>query len=208
MSNGLSVKQSQASAVKANFSCPGSEAQMDPRISRHGFETWCMKLVLAWLKRHLDSRTRTRKATKISSSLKSCDAYEWNIPWIDRVYIIDIRYPLSIIIMGIAVQGLMDTFHAGNNATISSEVENQWSHHKIGQTFNLIFYCRFGVWNPDILISTKGGGGGHSTVDSILASHPAATGSILGVPKIFSDLDVIEIYRQRALLRQWTVQRA
>ena len=45
-------------------------------------------------------------------------------------------------------------------------------------------------------------------VDSILASHPAAPGSILGVPKIFSDLDVVEIYQQRALLRQWTVQRA
>ena len=43
-------------------------------------------------------------------------------------------------------------------------------------------------------------------MDSILASHPAAPGSILGVPKIFSDLDVVEIYRQRALLRQWTVQ--
>ena len=50
-------------------------------------------------------------------------------------------------------------------------------------------------------------------MDSILASHPAAAGSILGVPKIFSEiislgkiLDVIEIYQQRALLRQWTVQ--
>ena len=45
-------------------------------------------------------------------------------------------------------------------------------------------------------------------MDSILASHPAAPGSILGVPKIFSEkiLDVVEIYRQRALLRQWTVQ--
>ena len=49
-------------------------------------------------------------------------------------------------------------------------------------------------------------GGPHSTVDSILASHPAAPGSILSVPKIFSDLDVVEIYRQRALLRQWKVQ--
>ena len=29
-------------------------------------------------------------------------------------------------------------------------------------------------------------GGPHSTVDSILASRPAALGSILGVPKIFS----------------------
>ena len=31
-------------------------------------------------------------------------------------------------------------------------------------------------------------GGPHSTVDSILASHPAAPGSILGVPKIFSEI--------------------
>ena len=31
----------------------------------------------------------------------------------------------------------------------------------------------------------------HSTVDSILASHPAAPGSILGVPKI---IDTTEIY--------------
>ena len=50
--------------------------------------------------------------------------------------------------------------------------------------------------------------GPHSTVDSILASRPAAPGSILGVPNIFSEkiLDVVEIYRQRVLLRQWTVQ--
>ena len=46
-------------------------------------------------------------------------------------------------------------------------------------------------------------GGPHSTVNSILASRPAAPGLILGVPKIFSEiisrkiLDVIEIYRQR-----------
>ena len=51
---------------------------------------------------------------------------------------------------------------------------------------------------------SKGGG----TVDSILASLSAAPGSILGVPKIFSDLDVVEIYQQCAQLRQWTVQRA
>ena len=49
------------------------------------------------------------------------------------------------------------------------------------------------------------GGGAHSTMDSILALYPAAPGSILGVPKIFSDfiflglefLDVVEIYRQQ-----------
>ena len=44
-------------------------------------------------------------------------------------------------------------------------------------------------------------------MDSILASRPAALGSILGVPKIFSEiisqkiLDVVEINRQLALLR-------
>ena len=53
--------------------------------------------------------------------------------------------------------------------------------------------------------------GPHRTVDSILASRPAAPGSILCVPKIFLELswkilDVVEIYQQRALLRQWTVQ--
>ena len=37
------------------------------------------------------------------------------------------------------------------------------------------------------------GGGPHSTMDSNFASHPAALGSILGVPKNFS-LDVAEIY--------------
>ena len=47
---------------------------------------------------------------------------------------------------------------------------------------------------------------------SVRASHPAAPGSILGVPKIFSEIisqkitDVVEIYRHRALLRQWIVQ--
>ena len=37
------------------------------------------------------------------------------------------------------------------------------------------------------------GGGAHSTMDSILASHPVAPSLILGVPKKFS-LDVAEIY--------------
>ena len=38
----------------------------------------------------------------------------------------------------------------------------------------------------------------HSTVDSILASHPAAPGLILSIPKIFSEfLDVVEIYQQQ-----------
>jgi hypothetical protein len=31
-------------------------------------------------------------------------------------------------------------------------------------------------------------GGPHSTMDSTLASHPAAPGSILGVPKIFLEI--------------------
>ena len=37
-------------------------------------------------------------------------------------------------------------------------------------------------------------GGPHGTIDSVLASHPAAPGSFLGVPKIFSSLDIAEIY--------------
>ena len=44
-----------------------------------------------------------------------------------------------------------------------------------------------------------GGGGPHSTMDSVLALHPAAPGSILGVPKDFPmeiSFDVAEIYRQ------------
>ena len=48
-------------------------------------------------------------------------------------------------------------------------------------------------------------------MDSILASHPAAPGSSLSVFKKFFQkkiLDVVEIYRQRALLSQWTVQKS
>ena len=37
-------------------------------------------------------------------------------------------------------------------------------------------------------------GGPHGTIDSVLASHPAAPGSILGVPKKISSFDVAEIY--------------
>ena len=52
-------------------------------------------------------------------------------------------------------------------------------------------------------------------MDSILASPQAAPGSILGVPNIFirdnftlgKIIDVVEIYRQHALLRQLAVQR-
>ena len=42
---------------------------------------------------------------------------------------------------------------------------------------------------------TENIGGPHSTMDSVSvpSSHPVATGSILGVPKIFS-LDAAEIY--------------
>ena len=42
-------------------------------------------------------------------------------------------------------------------------------------------------------LSLGGGGLRHSTMDSLLASHPAAPGSILSVPKNFA-LDVAEIY--------------
>ena len=36
-------------------------------------------------------------------------------------------------------------------------------------------------------------GGLHSTMNSILPSHPAAPGSILGIPKVLYTLDVAEI---------------
>ena len=35
-------------------------------------------------------------------------------------------------------------------------------------------------------------------MDRVLASHPAALGSILGIPKIFS-IDVVEMYRWHCL---------
>jgi hypothetical protein len=50
-------------------------------------------------------------------------------------------------------------------------------------------------------------------VGGILASHPAALGSILSDPKIFfrekllSLLDVAEIFQQLALLRKWPVRK-
>ena len=47
-----------------------------------------------------------------------------------------------------------------------------------------------------------GGGGGTSTIDSILALHPAALGLNLSIPKNFS-LDVGEIY-WRHCLEKWT----
>ena len=41
-------------------------------------------------------------------------------------------------------------------------------------------------------------GGPHSTVDSILATHPESSGLILSVPKIFLEfLDAAEIYQQQ-----------
>ena len=58
------------------------------------------------------------------------------------------------------------------------------------------------------LLKIRNVGGPHITMVSVLASHPAAPGSILGVPKIFSEkfeyknLDVIEIYRLHSV---WTV---
>ena len=45
--------------------------------------------------------------------------------------------------------------------------------------------------------------GAHSTLDRVLTSYPAALGSILGIPNIFSEkfefLDVVEIYRQQCI---------
>ena len=46
-------------------------------------------------------------------------------------------------------------------------------------------------------------GGPHSTMDSILPSHPAAPGLIQGIPEIF---DVAEVNRQRCCLKQWTAE--
>ena len=45
-----------------------------------------------------------------------------------------------------------------------------------------------GLRTSGILVRTLeylGGGGGHSTINIVLASHPAATGSIPGIPKKF-----------------------
>ena len=47
-------------------------------------------------------------------------------------------------------------------------------------------------------------GGTHSTMDKILASHPAAPGSIPAVPKNFSDVAVVNW--QCRFLDQWTAE--
>ena len=53
----------------------------------------------------------------------------------------------------------------------------------------------------DITITSPGGGGAHSTMDSILALIPAAPGLVLGIPKIFLEkfefLGVLEIDQQQ-----------
>ena len=55
------------------------------------------------------------------------------------------------------------------------------------------------------MVRMLGKGGPHSTVDSILASRPAVPGFDSRRSQDF--LDVAVIYQQRALLRQWTVQK-
>ena len=46
-------------------------------------------------------------------------------------------------------------------------------------------------------------------MDSILASRPVDPGSIVSVPKIFSEhLHVAELIDSRALLRVWAVQKS
>ena len=66
----------------------------------------------------------------------------------------------------------------------------------------LIFYKPNKKWDVTCgglnKLSVEHWGGPRSTVNSILASRPAAPALILGVPKIFSEiLDVVEIYWQR-----------
>ena len=51
-------------------------------------------------------------------------------------------------------------------------------------------------------------GGQHSTMDSVLASHPAASGLIPSIPDFVlgKKFDVAEVYRQRCCLEQWTAE--
>ena len=54
----------------------------------------------------------------------------------------------------------------------------------------------------------KGGGGGRSTMDSALASHPAAPGSIFGVPEVYMLLISPRFIDSSALLSiKWTIQK-
>ena len=53
---------------------------------------------------------------------------------------------------------------------------------------------QLGDWRTLKLNKLKEGEGAHSTMDGVLALHPAAPGLILGVPKKFSSIDVAEIY--------------
>ena len=57
----------------------------------------------------------------------------------------------------------------------------------------------FTNWNV-IKTAAEAGGGPHNPVDTIIASRPAATGSILSVSKIFLEfLDVAGIYWQQCI---------
>ena len=39
-----------------------------------------------------------------------------------------------------------------------------------------------------------------------LASRPAALGSVLGIPKIFKEKSMLQIFNNSTLLREWTVK--
>ena len=57
-----------------------------------------------------------------------------------------------------------------------------------------------GQSDPVTYKTIKARGGAHSTMDSVLALHPAAPGLILGVPEDFPmeiSFDVAEIYQQQ-----------
>ena len=59
------------------------------------------------------------------------------------------------------------------------------------------------AWLLAANVGLRIGGGPHSTLDSILASHPAVPGLIPGIPEIF---DVAKVNRQRCCLEQWTAE--
>ena len=58
------------------------------------------------------------------------------------------------------------------------------------------------------LSKAEGGGGGHGTVESVLASFPEAPGLILGVPNFLKEKKNSMLVRfiNSALTREWTVQ--
>ena len=53
-------------------------------------------------------------------------------------------------------------------------------------------------------------GGPHSTMDSVLASHPAAPGWNPGIPKVLSenflDVNCCQVNQQHCCLEQWTAE--